>query len=135
LHRQAVREAEFLGLPIDPRALVPDGTASELERIFLRLCRREKLPMPDVNVWIGRDQVDFFWREHLLVVETDGYRAHRGSVAFEDDRAKDHRLLALGYGVLRFTYSRVLQEPGPVAALVRRRLALAARRLVVARRR
>jgi hypothetical protein len=65
LHRQAVREAEFLGLPIDPRALVPDGTASELERIFLRLCRREK----------------------------------------------------------------------PVAALVRRRLALAARRLVVARRR
>jgi hypothetical protein len=30
----------------------------------------------------------------LLVVETDGYRAHRGSVAIEGDRAKDDRLLA-----------------------------------------
>jgi len=57
-----------------------------------------------------------------LIVETDGYRYHRGSVAFEDDRARDNRLMALGYDVLRFTYWKVVNEPEAVAALVRIRL-------------
>jgi hypothetical protein len=39
----ALREAEFLGLPIDPQ-LGPDGTRSEMEAEFLGLCRRRRLP-------------------------------------------------------------------------------------------
>jgi very-short-patch-repair endonuclease len=129
--RRAVRQAEIRGLPIDPRALVPDGTASELERAFLRLCRREKLPMPEVNVWVGRDRVDFLWRRHRVVVETDSYRYHRGRVAFENDHARENRLIENGFEILRFTYSRVINEPDAVAALVRRRLAVAARRVAL----
>jgi very-short-patch-repair endonuclease len=129
--RLAVRQAEIRGLPFDARGLVPDGTSSELERMFIGLCRRENLPVPEVNVWIGRDRVDFLWRESRVVVETDGYRAHRGSVAFEADRARDNRLLELGFEVLRFTYRRVADEPEAVARLVRHRLALAARRVAL----
>jgi len=89
--------------------------------MFLDLCGRQKLPMPEVNAWIGRDRVDFLWRESRLIVETDGYRYHRGRVAFEDDHARDNRLRELGFEVLRFTYWRVIDEPGAVAALVRHR--------------
>ncbi|MQA74824.1 MAG: DUF559 domain-containing protein [Solirubrobacterales bacterium] len=126
--RRAVRQAEILGLPIRSFLLVADRTASELERLFLALCRRRRLPMPDVNAWLGPDRVDFLWPRHQVIVETDSYRYHRGSIAFEDDHAKDNRLMALGYDVLRFTYWRVVNEPTAVVALLRDRLARAAAR-------
>jgi very-short-patch-repair endonuclease len=115
---RAVRQAEFRRLPIDARGLLPDRTASELERIFLRLVRRYRLPIPEVNVQVGGYEVDFLWREQRLIVETDGYRYHSGSAAFEDDHMRDNRLMALGYTVLRFTYRRVVEAPEEVAALV-----------------
>lgn len=107
--RQVVREAEFLDLPIDASVLIPDGATSELELRFLALCRRHRLPMPETNVWVAGVRVDFLWREARLVVETDGYAAHRGTVAFEEDRARDARLAALGYEVLRLTW-RLLER-------------------------
>jgi predicted transcriptional regulator of viral defense system len=42
---QALRQAEYLGLPIGPD-LDSDHTRSELERRFLALCRRHRLPSP-----------------------------------------------------------------------------------------
>jgi very-short-patch-repair endonuclease len=120
--RQAARRADFLRLPVDFGELVPDRTASELERLFLRLCRRMRLPLPEVNVWIGTYRVDFLWREQRVAVETDGYESHRGRQAFEDDRARDNALMAAGYDVLRFTYRRVVHEPDAVAAALRARL-------------
>jgi very-short-patch-repair endonuclease len=119
---RAVRQAEFRRLPIDATGLLPDRTASELERIFLRLVRRYRLPIPEVNVRVGGYEVDFLWREQRLIVETDGYRYHRGSAAFEDDHMRDNRLMALGGTVLRFTYRRVVEAPEEVAALVRMHL-------------
>lgn len=126
--RRAIRQAELIGLPIDALALIGDRTTSELERRFLILCRRQRLPQPEVDVRIGRYRVDFLFREARLIVETDGYRYHRGSIAFEDDRARDNALMALGYDVLRFTWRRIVDEPEEVAALVRQRLARAAAR-------
>ncbi|HWM55284.1 MAG TPA: hypothetical protein VNO20_07845 [Solirubrobacterales bacterium] len=38
-----------------------------------------------------------------LAVETDSHRWHRGSVAFEDDHARDLDLRRRGYAVRRFT--------------------------------
>lgn len=113
--RRAIRQAEYMGLPVgsEPEA---DGTRSELEAMFLRLCRRHGLPMPEVNVEIGPLVVDFLWRDRCLVVETDGYPAHRGRQAFEDDRGRDLRLRALGYEVVRLSYRQVSEEPRRVAA-------------------
>lgn len=116
--RRAIRQADVLGLPIDPD-LERDRTRSDLERDFLRLCRRQDLPAPEVNVRIGSREVDFLWREARLVVETDGYRYHRGRQAFEDDRARDLDLRSQGYDVLHFSYRQVTEEPERVGAVVR----------------
>ena len=77
LVRRATRQAEVLGLPLGD-GIATDRTRSDLERDFLRLCRRHGLPRPEVNVRIGRWIVDFLWRRERLVVETDSYRWHRG---------------------------------------------------------
>jgi very-short-patch-repair endonuclease len=116
--RAALRQAEFLGLPLDP-TLEPDGTRSELERRFLNLCRRHRLPQPEVNVPIGHFRVDFLWRGARLVVELDGYQAHSGRAAFEADRARDVDLKALGYDVVRFTWRHLTARPADVANTVR----------------
>ncbi len=96
-----------------------DRTRSELEHLFLRLCRRYRLPAPEVNVRVGSLLVDFLWPEQQLVVETDGYRYHRGPVAFEDDRNRDLELRERGYEVLRFSYRQVTAEAERVAAALR----------------
>jgi very-short-patch-repair endonuclease len=114
----ALRQAEYLGLPLD-NGLEPDHTRSELESRFLALCRRHRLPQPEVNVPLGPFTVDFLWPETRLVVELDGYRAHAGRTAFEADRARDVELKALGYDVLRLTWRQVTTEPGDVARTVR----------------
>jgi very-short-patch-repair endonuclease len=106
--RRAIREAEFLALPLEEEANRESApTRSKLERRFLHLCRRHRFPAPEVNVQVGRHEVDFLWRDRKLVVETDGYEGHRGRQAFEDDRAKDAELRVLGYTVVRFTYRQV----------------------------
>ncbi len=116
--RRATRQAGFLGLPTgsDVRS---DGTRSELERRFLWLCRRHRLPAPAVNMRIGALTVDFCWVEEKLVVETDGYQAHRGRAAFEDDRARDLTLRAFGYEVQHLSYRQVFNEGNRVAAVLR----------------
>jgi very-short-patch-repair endonuclease len=114
---RALREAEFLRLPVD-RSLQPDHTRSELETRFLRLCRRHRIPQPDVNVRVGSFVVDFLWPSHCLVAELDGYRAHGGRLAFEADRARDLELATLGFRVVRITWRRLNDDlDGLVAAL------------------
>ncbi|MEK6276989.1 MAG: DUF559 domain-containing protein [Actinomycetota bacterium] len=108
--RQATRQAAVLGLPLEEDQDL-DRTRSELEHRFLRLCRRHRFPTPEVNAKVGPFVVDFFWREQALIVETDGYRYHRGRQAFEDDHARDLQLRLLGYQVLRFSYLQVAEEP------------------------
>lgn len=117
LLRRAIRQAEVLGLPTGPD-VVSDRTRSELERRFLSLCRRHNLPQPAVNICIGAMTVDFCWMEQKLIVETDGYRYHRGRLAFEEDRERDLRLRALGYDVVRLSHRQVFQESAMVRAVV-----------------
>jgi very-short-patch-repair endonuclease len=114
LARRARRQAEVLGLLLGE--IASDRTRSDLERDFLRLCRRHALPAPEVNVRIGRWTVDFVWRDERLAVETDSYRWHRGAVAFEDDHARDFDLRRHGYSVRRFTEHQVRERPAHVAA-------------------
>ncbi len=113
LVRRAIRQAEFLRLPT---GIETDRTRSDLERDFLRLCRRYRLPLPEVNVLIDGMTVDFLWRDARLVVETDSFATHGGTVAFEDDKARDLRLRRLGYSVHRFSERQLETEPAAVAA-------------------
>ncbi|HEX8689935.1 MAG TPA: DUF559 domain-containing protein [Solirubrobacterales bacterium] len=95
-----------------------DRTRSDLEGDFLALCRRQRLPRPEVNARLGEDLVDFLWRRSRLIVETDGYVYHRGRVAFEDDRERDLRLRGAGFDVIRVSEKQLNVEPGRVAEAV-----------------
>jgi len=118
LVRRAWRQAEVLGLPLGP-GVDSDRTRSDLERDFLRLCRRRGLPRPEVNVRVGRWTVDFLWHGRRLVVETDGYRYHRGEEAFEGDHARDLDLRSMGFAVLRLTGRQLADEADEIVAALR----------------
>ncbi len=64
------------------------------------------------------------------MVETDGYRFHRGRTAFEGDRQRDVQLKLLGYEVVRFTHRQVVEQ-GPQVARALRALLAQQRRLVI----
>ena len=115
--RRATRQAEYLGYHLGE--IKTDRTRSDLERAFLRLCRRHDLPPPEVNVRIGRFTADFVWREQRLIVETDGFANHRGRQAFEDDRARELEFASLGFRTRRFSDTQVGEAPSAVAASLR----------------
>jgi very-short-patch-repair endonuclease len=73
--------------------------------------RRCNLPVPEVQARIGRYRADFVWRAQMLLAESDGYEAHRGRLAFRDDRAKDRALAPPATKLLRFTWSEVVGAP------------------------
>ncbi len=89
-------------------------TDSELERKFLRLVRRGRLPLPKTQQRVDGFRVDFLWPECRLIVETDGLRYHRTPGQQTRDRSRDQALVASGFRVLRFTHAQVAHEPGRV---------------------
>ncbi len=118
--RRAIRQAAVLGLPLEEPA---EHSRSDLELAFRRLCRANRLPQPEMNADVDGIEVDFLWRRSAVVVETDGYRYHRGRIAFEDDRGRDLALRELGFEVVRLSETQVEEEPVRVAALLRRLVA------------
>jgi Protein of unknown function (DUF559) len=60
--------------------------------------------------------------QRRLAVEADGIRFHRGSVAFEDDHARDLDLRSRGFEVRRQTERQVGDSPAQVAADLREAL-------------
>ena len=122
IYRRALREAEYKNL--DLTGLETDGTRSDPEADFLRLCRRHRLPTPEVNQRIGPFTVDFLWRSQRVVVEVDAWSTHRGRQAFEDDHERDLFLGARGHRVQRFTDRQIRRNPKAVAALVRNKLGM-----------
>ena len=67
---------------------------------------------------VGPHLVDFLWRDANLVVETDGYIAHRGRAAFEDDRGRALDLRARGFDVIHLAEKQVGDEPGRVVEVI-----------------
>jgi hypothetical protein len=98
-------------------------TRSTLEDDFLELCDRHGIPRPLINTYIEGFEVDFVWPEARLIVETDSRTYHGTAQAFERDRARDARLTAAGWRVVRFTGLQVRLEDESVADLVRLLLA------------
>lgn len=97
---------------------------SELEVRLIELARRHGLPEPerqvdlgDVDGWIGR--VDFLFRGARIVVEVDGAEFHDGLVDRRSDAARDARLTAAGWYVLRFRWDDVVNRPQAVAQSIR----------------
>jgi very-short-patch-repair endonuclease len=111
---------------LSQHAVGTTATRNDFEERFLSLCRRHRLPQPEVSAPLLDYVVDFFWRDEKLVVEVDGRATHGTRRAFQADRDRDGRLTVAGYQVLRFTWWDVTRRPAVVAHRVRRMLALAA---------
>jgi very-short-patch-repair endonuclease len=98
-------------------------TRSEMERLFLRMCERARLPRPEVNVTLyvgGRRTVpDFLWRSAGLIVEADGRRFHDTDSAFQSDRRREQRLQLAGWRVSRCTWEQIEREPRHLAETIR----------------
>jgi very-short-patch-repair endonuclease len=93
----------------------PEPTRSDLERLFVKLCRKHRLPTPEFNVKIGPHTVDALWRAERLIVEIDSWAYHRSRAAFEADRARDRDLILRGFNVLRYVDREVAKDPAATA--------------------
>jgi very-short-patch-repair endonuclease len=100
-------------------------TRSWGERRLLALVRQAGLPVPVTNVLLHGHQVDALWPEYKLVVEIDGYEYHGSRGSFESDRARDAKLVAAGYVVIRFTARQLEECPLVVLTQLAAALALA----------
>jgi len=103
-------------------------TKEELERRFLPLARKAGLPVPLTGQFVNEFEVDFYWPDLGLVVETDGLRYHRTPAEQARDRLRDQAHTAAGLTQLRFTHGQVRYEPEYVAGI----LAQTASRLAIA---
>jgi hypothetical protein len=81
------------------------GTKSRPEDRFLEFVAG--LPMPDVNVEVEGIEVDFRWPGLIVEVDGDGHERPRTK---REDRAKEARLKAAGFSVLRLS-SDALDAP------------------------
>jgi very-short-patch-repair endonuclease len=92
----------------------------ELEHRFLELVHAAGLAEPQTNVRVQtkrrKYRVDCLWPREGVAVELDGRDAHARETAFEDDRARDAALSAIGLRPLRFTWYRVTTEGAEVIA-------------------
>jgi very-short-patch-repair endonuclease len=102
------------------------ATESWLEHTFLELIEAGGLPLPEVQRRIGRKgtfvaRVDCEYVHHGLVIELEGYEAHKHRRA--EDEARRRRLILAGKTVMVFTRDEVAFAPERVLADVAEALA------------
>jgi very-short-patch-repair endonuclease len=96
---------------------------SKAERLMRALCRKAELSQPLTNVLLNGHLVDFYWPEHRLIIEVDGYGTHGNRQAFENDRRRDQAHVAAGDVVIRITWQQLQHEPIAIAARIAQALA------------
>lgn len=102
---------------------------SDLEIYFRRIVRAAELPMPLSKQRVNDFEVDFFWPELGLVVETDGLRYHRTPSAQLKDARRDRSHVMAGMTPLRFTHYEVRYEPARVRAALAKTIDLLRQRI------
>jgi hypothetical protein len=101
---------------------------SDLEVFFRPIAKAAGLPQPLSKQMVNGFEVDFFWPDLGLVVETDGLRYHRTPSAQSRDARRDRTHVIAGMSPLRFTHYEIRHEPfrvkegleGAAAMLLRR---------------
>jgi very-short-patch-repair endonuclease len=121
LHELVSRYPRRPGVPAIKRLLEVEAspTRSELEARFLAFLRANRLPRHQSDVLVEGLECDFVWRRQGVIVELDGRTFHDTAAAFERDRARDRRLQAAGWRVIRVTWRQLHGEPDALAADLR----------------
>lgn len=100
---------------------------SNLEIFFRPIAAEAGLPSPLSKQIVNGWEVDFYWPDLGLVIETDGLRYHRTASTQTRDARRDRAHALAGMTPLRFTHHEIRYEP----TLVRRELRRAAAMLQV----
>jgi hypothetical protein len=103
--RSSLRGGAALRKTLDPRVFA--RTRSGLESDFLGIARRAGLAEPLTLATVNGFEVDFYWPELGLVVETDSWLHHRTPFQQARDRERDQTHTAAGLTCLRFTDHQV----------------------------
>jgi hypothetical protein len=90
----------------------------ELERRFRPLAPSAGLPQPLAKHQLDGFEVDFYWPDLGLVVETDGLRYHRTPSTQSRDARRDQTHTASGLTTLRFSHWQVKHEPARVRGVL-----------------
>jgi very-short-patch-repair endonuclease len=93
---------------------------SKLEMHFRPIARAAGLPQPLTKEWVNGFEVDFFWPDLGLVVETDGLRYHRTPAEQTRDHLRDQTHTAEGLTELRFSHYQIKYERRHVLDILRR---------------
>jgi len=95
---------------------IEPGAQAESERRMHRLLRRAGLngwvPQYEIQLPSGSRYLDVAFPEQRVALEVDGRRTHDDkSDRFDDDRARQNELVALGWRVLRVTWTMLTRRP------------------------
>jgi very-short-patch-repair endonuclease len=97
---------------------------SDLEILFRPISAEAGLPFPLSKQIVNDWEVDFYWPDLGLVVETDGLRYHRTASTQTRDARRDRAHALAGMTPLRFTHYEVKHEPTQVRQELRRAAAM-----------
>jgi hypothetical protein len=102
----------------DPRS------ESVLESIARVAFQEHGLPAPDLQVWVGDDDLvigraDFLWRRYRTVGEADGAIKYADPWRASAQLERDARLRDAGYEVVHFSWAQIVRTPAQVVASVR----------------
>lgn len=123
LGRQGRNGTGVIQAVLDERSLMEAPEESILERRFMSLVSRAGLPRPVFQHEVWHDgrfvaRVDGAYPDRTVAMEVDGFSAHSSPDAFQRDRTRQNRLVALGWTVLRFTWDDVVKRPALVARTI-----------------
>lgn len=91
---------------------------SDLEVLFRPIAAAAGLAPPRTKALVNGFEVDFFWPDLGLVVETDGLQYHRTASSQTRDHVRDQAHTAAGLTALRFTHWQVKHEAGHVRTVL-----------------
>ena len=92
----------------------------ELERLLRPLAAVAGIPVDLTKHVVNEFEVDFYWPDLGLVVETDGWRYHRTPSAQSRDALRFQTHVAHGLTPLRFSHYQVKHEPRHVKDVLTR---------------
>jgi very-short-patch-repair endonuclease len=95
-------------------------TRSALERAFIPIALRAGLPRPLTAQMVNGYEVDFYWPELELVIETDGLTFHRTPQQQAEDLKRDQAHTAAGLKCCRFSHGQIKYEARYVEGVLRR---------------
>jgi very-short-patch-repair endonuclease len=101
---------------------------SDLEVLFRPIVENAGLPVPLTKQVVNGFEVDFYFPDLGLVIETDGLRYHRTPAAQASDARRDRAHTLAGMTPLRFTHYEVKYEAHKTAQALRRGVRLLKKR-------